>query len=205
MDGNFPNHHPDPSKLENLKDICARIESEKLDLGLAFDGDGDRVGVIDNKQNVIWPDRQMILYAEDVLSRNPGAQIIYDIKSSYHLGNAIKEMGGDPLMWKTGHSFIKSKMKETGALLAGEMSGHIFFKERWFGFDDGLYSAARMLEILSKKDGTAAEILASCPTVTIHLNYRFISPKANTINSWKTLNRKQNLKMPRFQPLMVCV
>ena len=163
VDGNFPNHHPDPSKLENLKDICARIESEQLDLGLAFDGDGDRVGVIDNKTNVIWPDRQMILYAEDVLSRNPGALIIYDIKSSYHLGNAIEKMGGQALMWKTGHSFIKSKMKETGALLAGEMSGHIFFKERWFGFDDGLYSAARMLEILSKKPGTAAEIFGQLP------------------------------------------
>lgn len=163
VDGNFPNHHPDPSKLENLKDICARIETEQLDLGLAFDGDGDRVGVIDNQQKVIWPDRQMILYSEDVLSRNPGAQIIYDIKSSYHLGNAIKAMGGEPLMWKTGHSFIKSKMKETGALLAGEMSGHIFFKERWFGFDDGLYSAARMLEILSKKTGTAAEIFDQLP------------------------------------------
>ncbi|MCW9055320.1 MAG: phosphomannomutase/phosphoglucomutase [Gammaproteobacteria bacterium] len=163
VDGNFPNHHPDPSKLENLKDICSRIESEQLDLGLAFDGDGDRVGVIDNKTNVIWPDRQMILYAEDVLSRNPGALIIYDIKSSYHLGNAIEKMGGQALMWKTGHSFIKSKMKESGALLAGEMSGHIFFKERWFGFDDGLYSAARMLEILSKKPGTAAEIFGQLP------------------------------------------
>lgn len=163
VDGNFPNHHPDPSKLENLKDICAKIEVEQLDLGLAFDGDGDRVGVIDNKQKVIWPDRQMILYSEDVLSRNPGALIIYDIKSSYHLGNAIKKMGGEALMWKTGHSFIKSKMKETGALLAGEMSGHIFFKERWFGFDDGLYSAARMLEILSKKQGTAAEIFDQLP------------------------------------------
>ncbi|MCW9013425.1 MAG: phosphomannomutase/phosphoglucomutase [Gammaproteobacteria bacterium] len=163
VDGNFPNHHPDPSKLENLTDIRAAIEQNKLDLGLAFDGDGDRVGVIDNKQNVIWPDRQMILYAEDVLSRQPGAQIIYDIKSSYHLDNAIKEMGGEPLMWKTGHSLIKAKMKETGAALAGEMSGHIFFKERWYGFDDGLYGAARMLEILSKKSGTAAEVFSALP------------------------------------------
>ena len=163
VDGNFPNHHPDPSKLENLKDICAAIESGNLDMGLAFDGDGDRVGVIDNKQNVIWPDRQMILYAEDVLSREPGAQIIFDIKSSYHLGNAIKEMGGKPIMWKTGHSLIKAKMKETGAALAGEMSGHIFFKERWYGFDDGLYGAARMLEILSKKSGTVEEIFSALP------------------------------------------
>ena len=163
VDGNFPNHHPDPSKLENLQDLCNAIESEQLDLGLAFDGDGDRVGIVDNKLKVIWPDRQMILYAEDVLSRNPGAQIIYDIKSSYHLGRAIEQMGGQPLMWKTGHSLIKAKMKETGALLAGEMSGHIFFKERWYGFDDGLYSAARMLEILSKKSQSAAEVFSGLP------------------------------------------
>jgi phosphomannomutase / phosphoglucomutase len=163
VDGTFPNHHPDPSKLENLKDLCASIEANSLDLGLAFDGDGDRVGIVDNKQHIIFPDRQMILYAEDVLSRNPGAQIIYDIKSSYHLGKAVKKMGGEPLMWKTGHSLIKAKMKETGALLAGEMSGHIFFKERWYGFDDGLYAAARMLEILSKKTETAAEVFGKLP------------------------------------------
>lgn len=163
VDGNFPNHHPDPSKLENLKDICASIKENNLELGLAFDGDGDRVGVIDDKQNVIWPDRQMILYSEDVLSRDPGALIIYDIKSSYHLDKEIKKMGGKPLMWKTGHSLIKAKMKETNAALAGEMSGHIFFKERWYGFDDGLYSAARMLELLSKKDGTSSEIFSALP------------------------------------------
>ena len=163
VDGTFPNHHPDPSKLENLKDICAAIEANQLELGLAFDGDADRVGVIDDKQNVIWPDRQMILYSEDVLSREPGATIIYDVKSSYNLGKAIVEMGGKELMWKTGHSLIKAKMKETGAALAGEMSGHIFFKERWYGFDDGLYSAARMLELLSKKTGTSSEIFAALP------------------------------------------
>ena len=175
VDGNFPNHHPDPSKPENLQDICAAIKDKQLELGLAFDGDGDRVGVIDDRQNIIWPDRQMILYAEDVLSREPGALIIYDIKSSYHLGRAIREMGGKPLMWKTGHSLIKAKMKETGAALAGEMSGHVFFKERWFGFDDGLYSAARMLEILSKKAGTSSEIFAqlpdSCNTPEIQLQF----------------------------------
>lgn len=163
VDGTFPNHHPDPSKLENLKDISAAISENNLELGLAFDGDGDRVGVLDNDKNIIWPDRQMILYSEDVLSRNPGALIIYDIKSSYHLGKSITKMGGEPLMWKTGHSLIKAKMKETGALLAGEMSGHIFFKERWYGFDDGLYSAARMLELLSKKQGSTAEIFAQLP------------------------------------------
>jgi len=163
VDGTFPNHHPDPSKLENLKDVCAAIKDNDLELGLAFDGDGDRVGVIDDKQNVIWPDRQMILYSEDVLSRVPGALIIYDIKSSYNLGKEIIKMGGKELMWKTGHSLIKAKMKETDAALAGEMSGHIFFKERWYGFDDGLYSAARMLEILSKKKGTSSEIFNALP------------------------------------------
>lgn len=163
IDGNFPNHHPDPSKLENLVDLENAVDKNKVDLGLAFDGDGDRVGIIDNKKNIIWPDRQMMLYAEDVLSRNPGAQIIFDIKSSNHLAKEIERMGGDALMWKTGHSFIKAKMKETGALLAGEMSGHIFFKERWFGFDDGLYSAARMLEILSQKDQPADEVFSALP------------------------------------------
>lgn len=175
IDGNFPNHHPDPSKLENLVDLEKAVEEHQVDLGLAFDGDGDRVGILDNKKKVIWPDRQMMLYAEDVLSRNPGAQIIYDIKSSNHLDSEIKRLGGDALMWKTGHSFIKAKMKETGALLAGEMSGHIFFKERWYGFDDGLYSAARMLEILSKRPETAHDVFAelpdSCNTPEIQIQF----------------------------------
>jgi len=175
VDGTFPNHHPDPSKLENLQDICASIKENSLELGLAFDGDGDRVGVIDDTQKVIWPDRQMVLYSEDVLSREPGALIIYDVKSSYNLGKEITRMGGKELMWMTGHSLIKAKMKETGAALAGEMSGHIFFKERWYGFDDGLYSAARMLEILSKKAGTSSEIFSalpdSCNTPEIQVNF----------------------------------
>jgi phosphomannomutase/phosphoglucomutase len=163
VDGTFPNHHPDPSKPENLHDIKQAIADNSLDLGLAFDGDGDRVGIIDDKQNIIWADRQMMLYAADVLERKPGAQIIFDIKSSSNLASFIKDHGGDPLMWKTGHSFIKAKMKETGAELAGEMSGHIFFKERWFGFDDGLYSAARMLEILSKRNQLPSEVFAELP------------------------------------------
>ena len=163
VDGTFPNHHPDPSRPENLKDIMKVVGDEKLDLGLAFDGDGDRVGVIDDKQKVIWADRQMMLYAADVLQRKPGAQIIFDIKSSSNLEKVIAKLGGEPLMWKTGHSFIKAKMKETGAELAGEMSGHIFFKERWYGFDDGLYSAARMLEILSKRDEIASDVFAALP------------------------------------------
>ena len=163
VDGNFPNHHPDPSKPENLEDIKKVIAAEKLDLGLAFDGDGDRVGIIDDKQNIIWADRQMMLYAADVLSRKPGAMIIYDVKSSSNLGKEITRLGGEPLMWKTGHSFIKAKMKETGAELAGEMSGHVFFKERWFGFDDGLYSAARMLEIISKRSEATSVVFAELP------------------------------------------
>ncbi len=163
VDGTFPNHHPDPSKPENLEDIKQAIADNGLDLGLAFDGDGDRVGIIDDKQNIIWADRQMMLYAADVLERKPGAQIIFDIKSSTNLARFIEQHGGEPLMWKTGHSFIKAKMKETGAELAGEMSGHIFFKERWFGFDDGLYSAARMLEILSKRNQASSEVFAELP------------------------------------------
>lgn len=175
VDGTFPNHHPDPSKPENLTDVKKAIKENSLDLGLAFDGDGDRVGVIDDKQNILWADRQMMLYAADVLSRKPGAQIIYDIKSSSNLGNVIAELGGEPLMWKTGHSFIKAKMRETGAELAGEMSGHIFFKERWYGFDDGLYSAARMLEILSQHDESSSEVFEelpnSCNTPEINIHF----------------------------------
>ena len=163
VDGNFPNHHPDPSKPENLVDMQNVMKQNALDIGLAFDGDGDRVGILDDKQNILWADRQMMLYSADVLKRKPGALIIFDIKSTSNLGSYIKDLGGDPLMWKTGHSFIKAKMKETGAELAGEMSGHIFFKERWFGFDDGLYSAARMLEIISQRDESTSTIFEALP------------------------------------------
>ena len=163
VDGNFPNHHPDPSKPENLLDMQNVMKENALDIGLAFDGDGDRVGILDDKQNILWADRQMMLYAADVLKRKPGALIIFDIKSTTNLETVIKDLGGVPLMWKTGHSFIKAKMKETGAELAGEMSGHIFFKERWFGFDDGLYSAARMLEIVSQRDEPTSTIFEALP------------------------------------------
>ncbi len=163
VDGNFPNHHPDPSKPENLIDLQNAMKQNALDIGLAFDGDGDRVGILDDKQNIIWADRQMMLYSADVLKRKPGALIIYDIKSTTNLESYIKNLGGVPLMWKTGHSFIKAKMKETGAELAGEMSGHIFFKERWFGFDDGLYSAARMLEIISQHNESTSAIFEALP------------------------------------------
>ncbi|MCK4864127.1 MAG: phosphomannomutase/phosphoglucomutase [Gammaproteobacteria bacterium] len=151
VDGSFPNHHPDPSQPENLKDLRAEVKKQNADMGIAFDGDGDRIGVVSGDGKIIWPDRLMMLFAKDVLSRNPGANIIYDIKCSSNLRTVIEEEGGKPLMWKTGHSLIKAKMKETKALLAGEMSGHIFFKERWYGFDDALYSAARLLEIMSKQ------------------------------------------------------
>ncbi len=156
IDGNFPNHHPDPSQPETLTTLIERVTGGDYDVGFAFDGDGDRLGVISPDGEIIWPDRQMILYARDILDRQPGAEIIFDIKCSRNLGQAIAEAGGRPLMWKTGHSLVKAKLKETGAPLAGEMSGHIFFKERWFGFDDALYTGARLLEILSHTDDTLA-------------------------------------------------
>lgn len=150
VDGRFPHHHPDPAHLENLQDLMRCLRDSDAELGLAFDGDGDRLGVVTKDGQVIFPDRQMMLFARDVLVRQPGAQIIYDVKCSRLLGEDIRRSGGQPLMWRTGHSLIKAKLKETGAPLAGEMSGHIFFKERWYGFDDGLYAAARLLEIVSR-------------------------------------------------------
>ena len=151
VDGSFPNHHPDPSVPENLADLIARVKQSDAEIGLAFDGDGDRLGVVAKDGRIIYPDRQLMLFAADVLTRNPGAMIIYDVKSTRNLHAWIAERGGRPLLWKTGHSLLKAKMLETGALLAGEMSGHIFIKERWYGFDDGLYAGARLLEILSQQ------------------------------------------------------
>ena len=150
VDGHFPNHHPDPSDPKNLVDLINALRGNDSELGLAFDGDGDRLGVVTKDGKIIFPDRQLMLFAADVLSRNPGAEIIFDIKSTRNLFAWIKNHGGKPTLWKTGHSLVKAKMRETGALLAGEMSGHVFFKERWYGFDDGLYTGARLLEILSK-------------------------------------------------------
>ncbi|MBV2206337.1 MAG: phosphomannomutase/phosphoglucomutase [Pseudomonas sp.] len=164
VDGNFPNHHPDPGKPENLVDLIAKVKAEKADLGLAFDGDGDRVGVVTNAGTMIYPDRLLMLFAKDVVARNPGADIIFDVKCTRRLTPLISGYGGRPVMWKTGHSLIKKKMKESGALLAGEMSGHIFFKERWFGFDDGIYSAARLLEILSQDKRDAEQVFAAFPS-----------------------------------------
>jgi phosphomannomutase / phosphoglucomutase len=166
VDGNFPNHHPDPAHIENLQDLIRCLKDTDAEIGIAFDGDGDRLGVVTKSGAVIFPDRQMMLFAEDVLSRNPGAEILFDVKCSRNLGNYITAKGGRPLMWKTGHSLVKAKMRETGAPLGGEMSGHIFIKDRWYGFDDGLYAGARLLEILSKvKDPNATlENLPNSPT-----------------------------------------
>ncbi len=162
VDGHFPNHHPDPAHLENLQDLVRNLATTDNELGLAFDGDADRLGVVTKDGEVIFPDRQMMLFAKDVLSRNPKGQIIYDVKCTRNLAPWIHEHGGEPLMWKTGHSLVKAKLKETGAPLAGEMSGHIFFKDRWFGFDDGLYTGARLLEILSQFDNPS-EVLNALP------------------------------------------
>ncbi|WP_436408651.1 phosphomannomutase/phosphoglucomutase [Achromobacter insolitus] len=150
VDGTFPNHHPDPAEPKNLQDLIKCVAETDCELGLAFDGDGDRLGVVTKSGQIVWPDRQLVLFARDVLDRNPGATIIYDVKCSRHVGLSIEAAGGVPLMWKTGHSLVKAKLAETGAPLAGEMSGHIFFKERWYGFDDGLYTGARLLEIVSR-------------------------------------------------------
>lgn len=163
VDGNFPNHHPDPSKPENLKDLIAALASSGAELGLAFDGDGDRLGIVTRGGNNIYPDRQMMLFARDVLSRVPGGTILFDVKCTQRLAPAIREAGGQPLMFKTGHSLIKAKMKEIGSPLGGEMSGHIFFKERWYGFDDGTYAGARLLEILSR-DADPSAVLDALPT-----------------------------------------
>lgn len=163
IDGKFPNHHPDPSQPENLKDLVDKVKAEGADVGFAFDGDGDRLGVVDAEGNIIYPDRQLMLLAKDVLSRNQGANIIFDVKCSRYLKAIIEENGGKPLMWKTGHSFIKSKMKEVDAPLAGEMSGHIFFKERWYGFDDALYTAARFVEIFTNSKQSPTELLSELP------------------------------------------
>ncbi len=161
VDGRFPNHHPDPSQPENLADLIRALAAGQGEIGLAFDGDGDRLGVVTRGGKIIYPDRQLMLFAADVLSRVPGGEIVFDVKSTRNLFSWIRRHGGKPVLWKTGHSFIKKKLQESGAPLAGEMSGHVFFKERWYGFDDGLYAGARLLEILSRSadPGTVLEAL----------------------------------------------
>jgi phosphomannomutase/phosphoglucomutase len=172
VDGTFPNHHPDPAHPENLQDLINCLRDTDAEIGIAFDGDGDRLGVVTKDGQIIYPDRQMMLFAADVLTRNPGAQILFDVKCTRHLAPWIAKHGGQPLMWKTGHSLVKAKLKETGAPLGGEMSGHIFFKDRWYGFDDGLYSGARMLELLTRYEHPSAVLNAlpqSDSTPELHL------------------------------------
>lgn len=184
VDGNFPNHHPDPSVPENLQDLVATLKQVDADLGIAFDGDGDRLGVVTKAGEIIYPDRLMMLFAKDVLTRQPGSSIIFDVKCTGHLPKYIVKSGGMPIMWKTGHSFMKAKLKETNAAMAGEMSGHFFFNERWFGFDDGLYAAARLLEILDQEDDEPQAVFdtlpkgVSTPELKVHMkegeHYEFI-------------------------------
>ncbi len=163
VDGNFPNHHPDPTVPEALEDLIQKVTDEKADMGFAYDGDGDRIGVIDNLGQIIWGDKLMIIFARDILSSNPGATIISEVKASNLLYDEIKNLGGRPIMWKTGHSFIKKKIKEEKALLAGEMSGHIFFADRFFGFDDAIYSSARLLELMSRSEKNLSQNLSDLP------------------------------------------
>ena len=175
VDGDFPNHHPNPSDAANLQDLRTRVLEDGLEIGVALDGDGDRCGVVDDQGEILWADRQLMVHAADVLEREPGATVVFDVKCSSLLPQVIEEAGGLPVMARTGHSFIKAKMRETGAALAGEMSGHLFFKERWYGFDDGIYAAARLLQILAGRDETASAIFASLPQacVTPEINIPF--------------------------------
>ena len=173
VDSRFPNHHPDPSQPKNLQDLITALKTGDVEIGLAFDGDGDRLGVVTKSGKIIYPDRQLMLFADDVLKRNPGAEIVFDVKSTRNLFSWVRERGGKPVMWKTGHSFIKAKLKESGAPLAGEMSGHVFFKERWYGFDDALYAGARLLEILSRVPDISAALeglpdAVSTPELHVH-------------------------------------
>lgn len=163
VDGHFPHHHPDPSQVENLQDLIATVKAKQADIGFAFDGDGDRLGVVTNQGEIIWPDRQLMLFAKHILLAQPGASIVYDVKCSRHVGTVITESGGNAVMWKTGHSFVKQKMKQLNAAFGGEMSGHLFFRDRYFGFDDALYAAARLLEILANTDKTSSDIFAALP------------------------------------------
>ena len=163
VDGNFPNHHPDPSEPENLEDLIESVRLMGADIGVAFDGDADRLGVVTPSGQIVFPDRVMMLFAREVLSRNPGETIIYDVKCTGHLHEVIEDAGGVAEMWKTGHSLIKTRMKEIGAPFAGEMSGHFFFKDRWYGFDCGIYSAARLLEILAADERSPEDVFADLP------------------------------------------
>jgi len=176
MDANFPNHHPDPTVVENMRDLIARVKAEKADVGIAYDGDADRIGVVDDLGNILWGDQLMILFSRELLKEVPGATIVGEVKCSMTLYEDIAKHGGKPIMWKAGHSLIKAKMKETGAQLAGEMSGHIFWTNRYYGFDDGVYSSARLLEILSHADQPLSKLLADVPKTFASPEIRFDMP-----------------------------
>ena len=202
VDGNFPNHHPDPSKLDNLNDVLYALKNSDAEIGLAFDGDGDRLGIVTKDGNIIFPDRQMALFAQDVLARVPGGTIVFDVKCSQRLGPAIRDAGGKPLMFKTGHSLIKAKMKEINSPLGGEMSGHIFFKERWFGFDDGTYAGCRLLEIVSKSSDASA-VLNALPTSfsTPELNVACVEGEPHRVSdALQKLVASGNVPSPAFKP-----
>ena len=202
VDGNFPNHHPDPSKLDNLNDLLHALKNSDAEIGLAFDGDGDRLGIVTKDGNIIFPDRQMALFAQDVLARVPGGTIVFDVKCSQRLGPAIRDAGGKPLMFKTGHSLIKAKMKEINSPLGGEMSGHIFFKERWYGFDDGTYAGCRLLEIVSKS-ADASAVLNALPTSfsTPELNVACVEGEPHRVSeALQKLVASGNVPSPAFKP-----
>ena len=202
VDGNFPNHHPDPSKLDNLKDLLHALKNSDAEIGLAFDGDGDRLGIVTKDGNIIFPDRQMALFAQDVLLRVPGGTIVFDVKCSQRLAPAIRQAGGEPLMFKTGHSLIKAKMKEINSPLGGEMSGHVFFKERWYGFDDGTYAGCRLLEIVSKS-ADASVVLNALPTSfsTPELNVACAEGEPHRVSAaLLDLVASGNLPSPAFKP-----
>jgi phosphomannomutase/phosphoglucomutase len=177
LDGNFPHHGPDPSKAENLQDLIQKVQESGAHLGVAFDGDGDRLAVVTPTGQIIWPDRLLMLFAKDILARNPGADVVFDVKSSRQLNSVISSNGGRPIMWKTGHAPMRAKVIETGALVGGEYSGHIFIKDRWYGFDDGMYAAARLIEIMSLRDESLDEIFAEFPPLCITPEYRVPVPE----------------------------
>ncbi|MCP3678829.1 MAG: phosphomannomutase/phosphoglucomutase [Gammaproteobacteria bacterium] len=190
VDGNFPAHHPDPTQVENLTDLIAAVKSHHADVGIALDGDGDRLGIVTDKGEIIWPDRQMILYSMDLLQRHPGATVVYDVKSTQHLERAIRQMGGHPIMSKTGHSFVEAKIRESGALLAGEMSGHLFFNDdNWFGFDDGLYSGIRLLDILAKQQKSSSALFAEIPD---SINTPELAIKVNETEKFSLMEKIQS-------------
>jgi phosphomannomutase/phosphoglucomutase len=200
MDGRFPNHHPDPTVEKNLEDLKAKVLETRADVGIAYDGDADRVGAVDEKGNVLWGDQLMILFSRALLAENPGAAIVGEVKCSMTLYDDIARRGGRPIMWKAGHSLIKAKMKEEGALLAGEMSGHIFFGHRWFGFDDGIYSSARFLELLSRTDAPVSALLADVPKTYATPELRADCPEDK---KFEVVRRAQEFFKARYQAVTV--